>query len=561
MDFRANVDLETDVLILGSGIAGLSAAFAASALVDRVCVVTPKRLGRDSSTAMSTGGVAVCDQSSDAAIARFMEDTVRSGQQLSSDALVEILAREADEAIGRLFASGAQFEMREGAPKTTTIGEHHGARNYHARHSMGTSYTVPMVERLRGFDAKVLALEFHVAEGLLRNYHTGAVDGAQLVDLKRKRTLNVRAQSVVLATGGCGQLFPLTSNPIDIYGTGYSSAFRAGAVLRDMEFIQFYPYRCVDPFSRSRVAIQPSTFMVGGRLYNVEGDRFMEKYDPVRQEATTRDNAARGIYMEMAAGRGVGEGVRLDLSGVTRKSLEDTNYRVVRALDKMGIDHLDYRFVIRPEAHYFMGGVEIDELARTSLEGLFAAGEVAGGLHGANRLTNNSIADAAVFGHRAGVSAGLRAREASRRVGVKSSVTESFAPVAVASGFYRNEHVSLEEVQQLAWRDLGIIRTGANLLAGIEEVARLQEVHHSDVSTYEIDRPGWIRIQNMLDTASMALQSAYDREESRGAHFRSDFPESDPAAMRSLRLVKARGGEGFVKMLGGGAAPSAKLQL
>lgn len=537
MDADADVSLETDVLVLGSGIAGLTAARAASELVEEVCVVSPKRMGRDSSTAMSTGGVAVCDWESEASVAQFMEDTLSSGQQLSNPELVEVLAREAGDALSRLLEGGARFETRDGALKTTLIAEHHGARNYHALYSMGTSYTVPIAEGLDRANGKVRALDYHLVEGLIVDSSTGSVIGARLLDIQHNRVVSVRAPSVVLATGGCGQLFPLTSNPIDICGSGYSAALRAGAVLRDMEFIQFYPYRCVDPFSRSRVAIQPSTFPVGGRLFNAEGKRFMEQYDPARLEATTRDVAARSIYMEMLSGRGVGEGVRLDLSKVSRSSLEETNYRVVRAIDKLGIDHASYRFIIRPEAHYFMGGVEIDESARTSLIGLFAAGETAGGLHGANRLTNNSIADAAVFGHRAGNSAGMHAREIPRKR-LRALPAETCAPTPNARRGQRTAQVSENDVHDLAWSDLGIVRSGDGLRSGLDNVALLNEKHRSDRNKYDEDRPSWIRIQHLLDTASIALFAAFDRRESRGAHFRSDFPETDPAAAKSLRVLR-----------------------
>ena len=271
----------------------------------------------------------------------------------------------------------------------------------------------------------------------------------------------IRAGAVILAAGGAGRLFPTTSNPIDVCGSGYALALRAGARLRDMEFIQFYPWRLIQPFKSTRVPIQPSTFALGGRLYNSRGERFMTAYDPVRHESTTRDLSARGIADQINKGLAVEGGVVLDVSGVPHDQFRLENPRVVDLLERKSVDYRTIQLIVAPEAHYFMGGVDIDKVGRASIDGLFAAGENAGGVHGGNRLNSNSVPDTQVFGHRAGVAAATYAQairpNAADAEAAINALSIMLASVGMGDVAPEIEHAT-ERLRQTLSTTLGLVR-------------------------------------------------------------------------------------------------------
>jgi succinate dehydrogenase/fumarate reductase flavoprotein subunit len=316
-------------------------------------------------------------------------------------------------------------------------------------------------------------------------------------------------------------------------------------VLRDMEFIQFYPWRCTDPFTNARVSIQPSTFVLGAKLTNAAGERFMQG-----NEATTRDVAARAIFLEIQAGRGVGGkgglGVRLDLSPLTPEQFADTNPKVARYLEKDGIDYRTYPFVVAPEAHYWMGGLSVDVDGAASLDGLFAVGEVAGGIHGANRINSNALPETQVFGDRAGRRAATRASLPHADVTAEATRWAQRLADGEAEGMPEAELAEqLKALRSAMWDYLGIVRTEDGLRAGLEHVrgvAAAQEARGPAAGWRALR--AWCELRSLCDTALLSLTAALHRRESRGAHYRADFPVPDEARWRGT-LSLARGADGL----------------
>jgi fumarate reductase (CoM/CoB) subunit A len=533
-------ELQVDVLVVGGGLAALRAAIAARREGASVAVAIKGKLGRSGSSAMTSGGYAVVlpELETGDSLATHYDDTVRGGAYVGDPKLIRILVEEGPARAREMEQMGSAFLKNEaGQYEVSPSGDHSVPRAIVPEHHIGTDLTIPMAEHAAALG--VQALEFTMALELLVD--DGRVVGAICLDVQKQELVVVRAGATVLGTGGCGRLFPITSNPRDVTGDGFSLAYRAGAAMRDMEFIQFYPWRCIDPFSGSRVAIQPSTFALGGQLFNSLGERFMFEYDPVRGESTTRDVAARGIFDQIRKGLDVRSGVRLDISMISEADFKRSNPKVWRGLQNKAIDYRTYEFIVAPEAHYWMGGVVIDEHARSSVDGLFAAGEVAGGIQGANRLNSNATPETQVFGERGGRLAAQQAR--GRAVPAPTAQVERWqrilADVQSGSGeLLADPRPVLSELQQKMWLTLGIVRDGSAMRDGLAYVrelrARLERMRPTEVAALR----DWSELQFLCDVGEMGLTAALLRVESRGAHFRDDYPRTDDATWRRTILLR-----------------------
>lgn len=405
---------------------------------------------------------------------------------------------------------------------------------------------------MRGIDLTVPLREGAVAAGaefledcaildLLQD--DGRIVGAVGVHRLRPEGYVIRAGAVVLAAGGAGRLFPTTSNPVDVCGGGYALALRAGARLRDMEFIQFYPWRLIRPFKATRVPIQPSTFALGGRLYNSAGERFMEAYDPERKELTTRDLSARGIADQISKGLAVEGGVLLDVSDVPDDRFRFENPKVIDLLARKSIDYRSIQLVVAPEAHYFMGGVDIDEHGSTGLSGLFAAGETAGGIHGGNRLNSNSVPDTQVFGHRAGLAAAAaaQARIARPAVGDLTAAAGVARALETLSPGEPSPDIEAagERLRDIMNKRLGLVRNRA----GLEQAIAAARTIHAEAEAMPPRSHGDLiaiaELKDLCETALACAESALHRTESRAAHYRADFPQTDAAWIRTVIYDRA----------------------
>jgi fumarate reductase (CoM/CoB) subunit A len=548
---------DTDVLVIGGGLAALRAALAASEEGGaRVAIAVKGKLGRSGGSATTTGGYAavLSELETGDDLEVHYEDTLRGGAYIADPNLVRVMTDEAPARLRELEEMGGRFLRREGRLHLAPGGDHSFARTAVPETHVGTDFTVPMTAR--ALDAGVESLESTMAVELLRD--GGRVVGAIGLDLKRQQLVVIHAGAVVLATGGAGRLFSISSNPNDVTGDGFALAARAGAELRDMEFIQFYPWRCIDPFKNTRVAIQPSTFVNGGRLYNRIGERFMLQYEPERAEGTTRDVAARAIFEQIRNGLDVRGGVRLDVSTLSEEVWQRTNPRAARLLERDGIDYRTYEFIVAPEAHYFMGGVRIDEHGASSVPGLYAAGEVAGGIQGANRIGNNALPETQVFGRRAGLAAAaLAGRAADPSADGTADAGVDGGDEAPLGGWQArltqlgqapSAAAQLEELrttlQRQMWASLGIIRTEEGMREGLATIretrARLGSIQPSGA----IELRDQVEIDFLCDVGELCLVPAIVRTESRGAHYRDDHPErQDPEWQVALVLRRMPGGE------------------
>ncbi len=542
--------IETDVLVVGGGLAALRAALSARATGARVLVAVKRKLGRSGSSANTSGGYAAAWDFLDALDNPKLhyEDTIAGGGWVNERALVDIMVEEAPRRLQELFDMGAQFRMRDGRYHLSPSGDHRRPRVLVPEHMRGTDMTLPLREAV--IAAGCDALENCVIVDLLRD--DKSVVGAIGIGRDRPRGWVIRAGATVLAAGGAGRMFPVTSNPVDVRGGGYALALKAGARLRDMEFIQFYPWRLIRPFKATRMPIQPSTFVAGGKLFNSRGERFMEAYDPVRKEAATRDVSARGIFDQIRKGLDVEGGVALDVSGIPDDQFRIDNTKVVDALDPKGINYREIPLVVAPEAHFFMGGVLTDAEGRTDISGLYAAGENASGVHGGNRLNSNAVPETQVFGHRAGVSA---AAFALRR---PSAATRGAAfPKALATWADRLSDIAdpgaqpgpaldalVARLQQAVNLGIGIVRSADGLQRCMDELADIKVAAAGTERRTLGDLVAATELDDMCEVGKASSASALYRAESRGAHFRDDFPQPDPDWVCSV----AYGPEGLAKL-------------
>jgi fumarate reductase (CoM/CoB) subunit A len=527
--------IDTDVLVIGGGLAGLRAAISACKAGARVLIAVKRLLGRSGSSSLTTGGyaAAVPDLNARDDPDLHYADTVAGGGFVNERALVRALVDDAPIRIAELWDMGARFRMRDGHYHLSPSGDHSEARVLVPQNMRGTDMTLPMREVV--FALGIEVLENCAIADLLTD--DGQVVGAVGV-ARGNRLVAVRAGATVLAAGGAGQLFTITSNPVDVCSGGFALALRAGARLRDMEFIQFYPWRLIRPFKAMRVPIQPSTFASGARLYNSNGERFMERYDPERKESTTRDVSARGIFEQIRAGLSVEGGVILDVSQVPDEEFRYENSKVVQLLEPRKIDYRSIELVVAPEAHFFMGGVLIDERGRSDLLGLYAAGENAGGLHGGNRLNSNAVPETQVFGHRAGLDAACFAQGARRARPDPRPIEHLIRRLEGLQSDSSDAAPDLgdlhDELKRAMTLGIGIVRTQEGMERAIADVESVNDrLTRLDMRTLG-DLVGAMEIADLCSIGRVCAQSAMARPESRAAHYRDDFPMTDPNWIRTV---------------------------
>jgi succinate dehydrogenase / fumarate reductase flavoprotein subunit len=539
---------ENDVLIIGAGGAGLRAAIEALAQGASVGVVCKSLLGK-AHTVMAEGGIAAAmanvDQADD--WRTHFRDTMRGGKFLNNWRMAQLHAQESPDRVRELEQWGALFDRTEtGDILQRAFGGHTFKRLCH----VGDRTGLEMIRTLQDRGVQQ-GIDVYMECTITRLLKDGdRIAGAFGYWREQGRFVIFKAKSVVIATGGIGKAWKVTSNSWECTGDGMSLAYEAGAELLDMEFVQFHPTGMVWPPGVQGLLVTEAVRGEGGILRNKNGERFMEKYDPKRMELSTRDVVARSIYTEVKEGRGSPHGgAFLDIS---QKPAEYVKRKLPSMYhqfkDLADVDITKDPMEVGPTCHYMMGGIRVDaETARTSVPGLFAAGEAAAGLHGANRLGGNSLSDLLVFGRRAGFAAAEHAKASASPVVDSAQIDEAerqlLAPFERPTG--ENPYTIHSDLQEMLQSLVGIFRTEDDLQRALGELEKFKvRAALMRVEGSRLFNPGWHLsrdLQHMLVVAEAVTRSALARQESRGAHSRIDFPKTEEAWGKKNHVIARQG--------------------
>lgn len=519
------VDFECDFLIVGSGIAALRAAIELGN--DGRILVLTKGGAEQGSTAYAQGGIAAAVGDSDTPDLHA-SDTMAAGDGLCREAAVRVLCERGPRYVRELIGWGARFERREdGTLALAREGAHEVRRVLHSHDATGRELCRVLWERADRYP-QIRVFEHAMAVDVIVDDNRCV--GAGFVDASGRRRV-VTASSTLLATGGAGQVFQETTNPPVATGDGVAIAYRAGARIVDMEFVQFHP-TALNIEGAPRFLLSEALRGEGAALVNDAGERFMTQVDP-DGDLAPRDRVARGIARE---GTRTGGRVYLTLEMLAPAFVHERFPIISEACRRAGLDLARDRIPIGPAAHYIMGGVDVDLSGQTSVPGLFAAGEVAcSGVHGANRLASNSLLEGLVFGAAAGESMRHWATAQGRPAVSSPGLTQQRPSGRATPG--RTTQIPVESaVRELMWQDVGLFRNGDRLtraLATLEEWAAAL-----DPEAYD---PPAVRLASIVTVGTLITRAALRREESRGAHFRADFPaRNDVDWTRHVTELKGR---------------------
>ncbi len=542
---------EHDVLIIGAGGAGLRAAIEALAAGARVAVVSKSLLGK-AHTVMAEGGIAAAMANVDKADSwkTHFRDTMRGGKLVNNWRMAQLHAQESPDRVRELEQWGALFDRTsDGDILQRAFGGHTFKRLCH----VGDRTGLEMIRTLQDRGVQ-MGIDVFMECTIVRLLTDGKrVVGAFGYWREQGRFVVLKAKSIVIASGGIGKAWPITSNSWECTGDGITLAYEAGADLLDMEFVQFHPTGMVWPPGVQGLLVTEAVRGEGGILRNKLGERFMEKYDPKRMELSTRDLVARSIYTEVKEGRGSEHGgAFLDISHkppeYVKQKLPSMYHQFKELAD---VDITKGPMEVGPTCHYMMGGILVDaETTATSLPGLFAAGEAAAGLHGANRLGGNSLSDLVVFGRRAGLAAAEYAKKSAQGAIDSTQITEAerdmLAPFDRGAG--ENPYTVHRDLQEVMQSLVGIFRTEEDLTKSLVELDKLnQRAAKVKVEGSRLFNPGWHLardLKSMLTVSEAVARSAQARKESRGAHSRIDYPDMDDKWGQQNNII-SRDGSGM----------------
>ncbi|MFX1564144.1 MAG: FAD-binding protein [Promethearchaeota archaeon] len=523
--------IDTDILIVGAGGAGCRAAISASNSNQEITVITKDIAGK-AHTVMAEGGInaSLGNLDPDDNWEIHARDTCNAGAFLNDQRLVEILAKESSNRVFDLENFGAVFSRTpDGLIMQRPFGHQTYRRTCYAGDRTGHEILSTLSKELRRRDIRI-ADEVHATSLLLNGKR---VVGVAAVNIRTGRFCVYKAKATIMAAGGAGRVYAVTTNAQADVGSGYAMAFKAGVELVDMEQFQFHPTgTAFPPAARGRLVTE-GVRGEGGILLNKQGERFMEKYNPRLMELAGRDEVARSIATEILEGRGTeNEAVYLDVSFLPARIIEERLPTMLEDFLDIGIDIRNEPMEVTPTAHHVMGGIKINIDCSTNVTGLYAAGEVAGGVHGGNRLGGNALAAGQVFGKTAGESAAVFAAKAKspkiNRADVEAEYTHIIAPLERDKGL--SPAKELKKLQRMMWDNAGIFRNQQNLNAALVFLKEEQKQINSKLAVQNKDsryNTEWIRaleLYDMLIVSEMIVRSALFREESRGAHYRTDFP-------------------------------------
>jgi succinate dehydrogenase / fumarate reductase flavoprotein subunit len=530
-----------NVLVIGAGAAGLRAAIAATEAGSQVLIVG-KRHRLDAHTVLAAGGINAVLGTRDPQDTweQHFADTLREGYFLGHPRVVEIMAREAPDAVRELAAWGCRFAtLEDGRLDQRFFGAHKYRRTCYAGDYTGRAILYALANKVQQLGIPIVE-DQDISRLLVAD---GVCFGAYGFDLVSGERTVFEADAVVLATGGHTRRWRRSSSRRDEnYGEGMFLALEAGCRLMDMELVQFHPTGMLTPEEMAGTLVTEAVRGEGGRLYNKDHERFMQRYDPERMELSARDRVALAIYTEIMQGRGgPNGGVFLDISHRPKDEILEKLPRMYRQfIEYQMLDISKQPMEVAPTAHYSMGGIVVDpETHATEVVGLYAAGECTSGLHGANRLGGNSLAETVIFGRRAGAASAAHSQESElqrrSRKAVQQAAGELQSLIKPGTELARPLQRAL---RNLMWEHCGVVRDEARIREGLRKLGELTQA----AQTVDI-RPGqegWFELEHVLDlraglrTAEATLLCALERRESRGAHNRSDFPALDPGLQRNL---------------------------
>ena len=553
------IHLETDVLVVGSGGAGMYAAIGAARNGADVILADKSMISRGGATIMAqmTTAAALGEQEPDS-WQKHLEDTLEAGRGLCNEELSAILCEEAIDRIREMDDWKVGWARKD--DKITGV--------------MAPGHSVPRcvyVDFLNTGPAVAKCLRTQVARadtvmrvsGLAINdvvVDDGVVVGAVGWNLEDETPVTVAANAVILAAGGLTRLYARNSASVNMNGDAYAMALRAGADLIDMEFPQFFPIGHLAPrlVGMDPIMWDPFRYKLGGRLFNAEGEEFLHRYggEDAEKYTTTRDIISYGITKENEAGRATENGgVHLSFQHIPEDDLREAFGPVIDKLAKNGIDLTKRTIEVSPIAHYHMGGIRVNRQMETGIPGLYGAGEAVGGANGANRLSGNAIPEAFVFGERAGKFAAdyARGRNRSWSDAAAEEHLDRLKSVIGRQTDANGEKAALgemwAELQKLMWDQVGVLRTGDKMTAALTRIQdmrnELDGIAPADDTGFNMTLQDWYDLRSALLTAESVTLAAINRTESRGAHQREDFEEIDPAQTHNQRL-RLDGGGGLV---------------
>jgi succinate dehydrogenase/fumarate reductase flavoprotein subunit len=532
--------VHTDVLVVGGGAAALRAAVEASRVGSQVSIACDRSIGRSGNTVVAGGGFSIDPEGSEESKRSFFEDTLQGGENINDEHLVRILIDESTQKVIDLEEIGVLFLKRDREFIKRRPPEHSIYRsividweNYPIP-ARGLAISLPLRKKCQKLGISFLE-KCPIIKLISR---ANKVVGAIAVDIAKNKFLFIQAKATILATGGCGQLFFQTNNAPGIIGAGLILALNAGAVLQDLEFIQFYPNTALKPV---KIGISSTLLGEGAVFRNRLGQTFMSRYGQASEDKSTRDKIARACYWEIQKGLGVENGVYLDCTGVSEGILGSRYGPLVHFLREKGLDLRNQWALVSPTVHFCMGGIHIDEYGFTGVEGLYAVGEATVGVHGANRIAGNALTETQVFGARAGKAAAEYARKESRFSVSKWEKVEELTRIAKGR-CYSDFPAVKQSIQQIMWRYGSIVRNATSLRIGEDAILQKQE-HINQLKTRTLKQLVYFQeLSSMCELALLILHSAILREESRGSHYRDDFPKrNDQKWLGNIIVSKKEG--------------------
>ncbi len=545
-------DLTTDILILGTGGAGLMAAlhsFWRDPALD-ITLVSKGGLAKSGCTRMVQGGYNVVLDAKDSLQAHF-EDTVKGGAFLNDQDLAMTLVEDAPRVVRELENRiGCLFDR---APDGRIHQKAFAGQSFDRTVHVGDLTGIEIMSRLRDqiLATGIRCLECTRGLELLTSADGQRVVGAVLLDIQTGEFITVKSMAVILCTGAGPLMYQRSTCAQEKAMDGIAMAYRVGAHLMDMEMVQFHPTGMVVPGSRLNGALLEEGLRgAGAYLFNGQGERYMERYDPEKKERSTRDRVSRASYMEVMAGRATANGgVWIDVSHLGAEFVEKNFAGMRDRCLRVGFDLAREKVEVGPTAHFNMGGIRINRDGFTNLDGLFAAGEDSSGVHGANRLGGNGVAESTVYGARVGdaVAAWVKTAKHAEPNPEQISAAQQRANEFLARAGGESPWVLRDELGKVMWERVGIVRDGEKLKRALNELAelkqRLERVSISGRRAFNLTWQQALDMRNMLTASELIARSALLREESRGAHYREDFPTTDHANW--LRnIYSAQNGDG-----------------